>query len=129
MPYFAKVNDSGIVASVIEAEQDFIDTQEGTWVEGSVDHVSLISDVNASLSRAVGDTPLLRKNYVSVGHIYDSDSDVFYEPKPHASWTLNDDSFLWISPIVRPDDDRGRKRYIWDDDVYQANNSLGCVEL
>ena len=122
MPYFAKVNDSGIVASVIEAEQDFIDTQEGTWVEGS-------SDVNASLSRAVGDTPLLRKNYVSVGHIYDSDSDVFYEPKPHASWTLNDDSFLWISPIVRPDDDRGRKRYIWDDDVYQANNSLGWVEL
>ena len=114
MPYFAKVNDSGIVASVIEAEQDFIDTQEGTWVEGSVDHVSLISDVNASLSRAVGDTPLLRKNYVSVGH---------------ASWTLNDDSFLWISPIVRPDDDRGRKRYIWDDDVYQANNSLGWVEL
>ena len=122
MPYFAKVNDSGIVASVIEAEQDFIDTQEGTWVEGS-------SDDNGSLSRAFGDTPLLRKNYVSVGHIYDSDSDVFYEPKPHASWTLNDDSFLWISPIVRPDDDRGRKRYIWDDDVYQANNSLGWVEV
>ena len=125
MPYFAKVNDSGIVASVIEAEQDFIDTQEGTWVEGS-------SDGNGSLSRAFGDTPLLRKNYVSVGHIYDSDSDVFYEPKPHASWTLNDDSFLWEAPIDKPSDayvNGGDKAYEWDEDAYQADNTKGWAEL
>ena len=34
MSHFAKV-EKGIVTQVIVAEQDFIDTQEGTWVQTS----------------------------------------------------------------------------------------------
>jgi len=34
MSHFAKV-ENGIVTQVIVAEQDFVDTQEGTWVQTS----------------------------------------------------------------------------------------------
>ena len=34
MSHYAKI-ESGIVTQVIVAEQDFIDTQEGTWVQTS----------------------------------------------------------------------------------------------
>ena len=116
MSHFAKIEDN-LVTTVIVAEQDFIDTQEGTWVQTSY-------NTRGGVHR-LGGTPL-RKNYAGIGFTYDSVKDAFYEPKPHASWTLNDDSFLWISPITRPDND---KVYGWDEDLYQANNSLGWIEI
>jgi hypothetical protein len=45
------------------------------------------------------------------------------------SWTLNDDSCLWVPPIVRPDDTDVDKKYIWDEDVYQGDNTKGWVEV
>ena len=124
MSHFAKVED-GIVTSVIVAEQNYVDTQEGTWVQTSY-------NTYGGIHRLSG-TPL-RKNYAGIGYIYDSVKDAFYVPKPYTSWTLNDDSCLWLPPIVRPDDADGRlpeddKAYFWDEDVYQANNSLGWVEV
>ena len=32
----------------------------------------------------------------------------------------------WQAPITKPDDD---KMYHWDEDVYQADNSKGWVEV
>ena len=94
MSYFAKVED-GIVTAVTVAEQDYVDTQDGTWVQTS----------------KTGD---IRKNYAGVGYIYDSVRDAFYTPQPYPSWTLNDDTCLWEPPVARPDDD---KPYNWDEDT------------
>ena len=68
----------------------------------------------------------LRGNYAGIGYIYDSTNDVFHAPKPHASWTLGGNSWLWNPPITYPDDD---KRYHWDEDLYQSDNSKGWVEV
>ena len=59
-------------------------------------------------------------------------------PKPGESWRYNNDvgangDFLvptqirsvWIPPVAYPQDN---KIYNWDEDVHQANNSLGWVE-
>ncbi len=104
MSHFAKVVD-GIVEQVIVAEQDFIDTQEGTWVQTSY---NTCGGVHAN-----GGTPL-RKNYAGPSSIYDSTRDAFYAPQPYASWTLNNDSCIWEAPTAYPDDD---KHYIWDEDT------------
>lgn len=94
MSHYAKIED-GIVTNVIVAEQDFIDTQEGTWVQTSYNTKGGV--------HVLGGTPL-RKNYAGIGFIYDSTLDVFYEPQVYPSWTLDNNTFLWVAPVDYPDD-------------------------
>ena len=44
----------------------------------------------------------LRKNYAGIGWTWDEDRNAFYEPKPYASWVLNETSCLWEPPVARP---------------------------
>ena len=104
MAHYAKVND-GIVEQVIVAEQAFIDTQEGTWVQTSYNTQGGV--------HANGGTPL-RKNYAGIGFTYDSTRDAFYAPQPYASWTLDDDTCLWEAPTAKPDDGNS---YIWNEET------------
>ena len=69
MSHFAKI-ETGIVTEVIVAEQDFINTLSGTWIETSY-------------------TGSIRKNYAGIGDTYDSTRDAFISPKPFSSWTLD----------------------------------------
>ena len=120
MSHFAKIKNN-LVTNVIVAEQEFIDTQDGTWVQTSYNtrgNVHYGQDGNADGGVA------LRGNYAGIGYIYDATNDVFYSPRPFASWTLTN-KWLWVAPITYPDDD---KSYTWDEDVYQADNTKGWVE-
>ena len=101
MSHFAKVED-GIVTQVVVAEQEYIDTKEGTWVQTSYNtyggkHYAPNSGTEDGI------TPL-RKNYAGIGHIYDETRDAFYAPQPFASWTLNETTCHWDSPVPYPDD-------------------------
>ena len=112
MAHFAKVVD-GIVEQVIVAEQDFIDTQEGTWVQTSYNTrggVHLGPDLEPDGGVA------LRKNFAGIGFTYDSDRDAFYEPKPYPSWVLDEDTCWWNAPVAYPTDD---KLYKWDEESGQ----------
>ena len=103
MAHFAKIVD-GLVTNVIVAEQDFIDTQSGTWVQTSYNtYGGVHSD---------GGTPL-RKNFAAIGYTYDSTADAFYAPRPYASWTLNSGTCLWEPPTARPSD--ATNRYVWNE--------------
>ena len=104
MAHYAKVTD-GIVEQVIVAEQSFIDTQEGTWVQTSYNtHGGVHTN---------GGTPL-RKNYAGIGYTYDATRDAFYAPQPYPSWTLNDDSCLWEAPTAMPNDGNS---YTWNEET------------
>ena len=119
MAHFAKI-ENNLVTSVIVAEQEFINTLDGTWVQTSFNtrgNVHYGQDGNADGGVA------LRGNYAGIGYIYDATNDVFYSPRPYASWTLTN-KWLWACPLTYPDDD---KMYYWDEDVYQADNSKGWV--
>ena len=121
MSHFAKVED-GIVTNVIVAEQSFVDKQDGTWVQTSY---NTYGNVHYGKDGEADDGVALRGNYAGIGYTYDSTNDVFHAPKPHASWTLGSNSWIWNAPITYPDDD---KRYHWDEDLYQSDNSKGWVE-
>ena len=125
MTHFAKIEDN-LVTTVIVAEQDFIDTLEGTWVQTSY-------NTNGGVHYGQDGNPdggvALRKNYAGIGMIYDASKDAFYSQKPHASWTLDSDD-NWESPVDIPDDDKrngGNKYYHWQESVYQGDNSKGWV--
>jgi hypothetical protein len=55
-----------------------------------------------------------RKNYAGIGYYYDSIRDAFIPPKPFPSWTLNEDTCLWQSPIPYPNDG---KMYQWNEET------------
>jgi len=103
MSHFAKV-ENGIVTQVIVAEQDVIDSGLfGTgWVQTSY---------NTHGGQHPEGRPL-RKNYAGVGFTYDEQRDAFIPPKIYASWTLDEETCCWVSPIPRPNDG---KFYSWDE--------------
>lgn len=103
MSHFAKV-ENGIVTKVIVAEQDVIDS--GIFGNGWIQ-----TSYNTKGGQHPENRPL-RKNYASVGFTYDSDRDAFIPPKPFPSWTLNEDTCLWVSPISYPDNS---KQYEWNE--------------
>ena len=108
MAHYAKVNN-GLVEQVIVAEQDFFDTfvdsTPGTWIQTSYNTHGGV--------HTLGGTPL-RGNYAGVGFTYDSINDVFYEPKPYPSWTLNESTWLWEAPTAYPDDG---ELYEWNEET------------
>ena len=126
MAHFAKIDKSGfpfLVTKVIVAEQDFIDTQEGTWVQTSY-------NTDAGIHK-LGGTPL-RKNYAGIRFIYDEVKDAFYSQQPFRSWTLNESTCRWESPVAHPYDNGGYETgifYQWDESVYQGDNSKGWVPI
>jgi hypothetical protein len=110
MSHFAKIEDE-IVTQVIVAEQDFVDTQSGTWVQTSYN--------THGGQHSQGGTPL-RKNYAGINYIYDSTRDAFYTPQPYPSWTLNETTCLWEAPVAYPSDG---KMYNWNE------STTGWVEV
>lgn len=114
MAHFAKV-ENGTVTEVIVAEQNFIDTLNGHWIQTSYN--------TRSGEHILGGTPL-RKNYAGVGFTYDVSRDAFIPPQPYTSWVLNETTCNWESPIPYPDDDND---YEWDEDLYQSDNTQGWV--
>ena len=109
MAHFAKVED-GIVTNVIVAEQDYIDTQEGTWVQTSYNTHGGKHYAPNSNTEDEG-TPL-RKNYAGIGYTYDAVRDAFIEPQLYASWVLNETTCKYEAPVEVPDDG---KRYEWNE--------------
>ena len=108
MAHFAKVVD-GIVTQVIVAEPEFFDTftdsSPGEWIQTSYNTYGGV--------HKLGGTPL-RKNYAGTGFTYDKTRDAFIPPQPYPSWTLNEETCLWDSPVPYPTDG---ELYIWNEET------------
>lgn len=104
MSHFAKV-ENGIVVHVIVAEQDVVDSGIfGTgWIQTSY---------NTRAGQHPEGRPL-RKNYAGVGYTYDEQRDAFIPPKRYPSWTLDEETCCWVSPIPCPNDG---KFYSWNEE-------------
>ena len=55
-----------------------------------------------------------RKNYPSKGFTYDEDRDAFISKQLYPSWTLNEDTCRWESPVAYPYDG---KPYEWNEET------------
>ena len=82
----------------------------------------------------LGGTPF-RGNYPGVGWYYNSTHNIFHEPRPKdkngnpcASWTLNNTTGKYEPPITRPAGSVGSYS-IWDETVYNGDNTKGWVSL
>ena len=117
MAYYAMIDENNIVTQVISGIDETEDAPEGytDWEEfyGEL-HSSTCKRTSyntlANTHREEG-TPF-RGNYASVGYIYDSTNDVFYEQQPYLSWTLNTSTWQWEPPVEYP----ATGRWHWDEE-------------
>ena len=93
-----------------EGYQWLLNNLGGTWVKTSYNTFGGI--------HTLGGIPF-RKNFGRVGYSWDEGRDAFYAPKPFASWTLDEETCQWNSPVEYPNDE---KVYLWDEE------SLSWVE-
>jgi hypothetical protein len=120
MAHFAKINDSNIVTEVIVVSND-IATSESAGVTfintlyGTTDTWKQTSYNTYANTHKLDGTPF-RKNYAGIGFSYDASKDAFIPPKPYNSWTLNNTTCLWESPVAIPNDG---KRYTWNESILQ----------
>ena len=125
MAHFAVLDGSNIVTTInVIADADCLDGDgneseavgiafcESLWGVGTYKQTSYNNNI--------------RKQFARVGDSYDASANEFVRPKPHASWTLDDDTCYWEAPMAYPDDGEA---YTWDEDVYQADNTKGWVGI
>jgi len=58
-----------------------------------------------------------RKNGAGKGFTYDATRDAFIPPQPFPSWTLNETTCLWESPVPHPEN--STEPYRWDETTQQ----------
>jgi hypothetical protein len=71
-----------------------------------------------------------RKKYAEIGGIWRPDLDSFVSPCPFPSWILNETTCEWESPIGSPpkltkEEILSKSFYVWDEKLYQENNTEG----
>ncbi len=112
MSHFAKVVD-GLVTEVIVAEQNFIDTlpDSSSWIQTSY-NTRGGKHYSPNSWEEDGGIPL-RKNYAGIGDTYDLVKDAFISSQPYPSWTLDEQTCQWESPVPYPDDTENS--YYWDE--------------
>ena len=116
MAHYAIIDSNNVVTQV------FVGRDEDDLAEGVSDWEVYYAPAEFTCKRTSynthggvhsnGGTPF-RKNYAGIGYTYDAGRDAFIPPQPFPSWTLNESSCLWESPVPYPSDD---KMYSWDED-------------
>jgi len=103
MAHFAKLGIGNIVERVEVVSNDIATTeQEGI---NFLNNLYKTRDVWKQTSYNNN----FRKNFAGIGFRYDDVRDAFIPPKPYPSWTLNETTCLWESPVSYPTDGQNYK--------------------
>jgi hypothetical protein len=119
MAHFARLKD-GFVDFVVIGRDEDENNEEQLAHDGWIYKRTSYNTRGGIHYQADNNTPSLdqskafRKNYAGIGYYYDSIRDAFIPPKPFPSWTLNEETCLWQSPIPYPNDG---KMYNWNEEI------------
>ena len=112
MAHFAEIDALQRVRKVLVV--DNIDTQDKDGNEVESIGAKYLNDALGGTWIQTSYNASIRKNYAGIGYTYDSTRDAFISPKPYPSWTLNESTCIWESPVAYPDDG---KEYEWNEET------------
>lgn len=122
MAHYVKVVGGKVVNGIVAEPEfftKFVDTSPGEWLKtsynmrGGVYYDPSTGEPHADQAGMIAaDEGRQRKNYAGIGYSFDRERNAFIPPQPYASWTLNEDTCLWDSPIPKPNDG---KVYEWNE--------------
>jgi hypothetical protein len=117
MAHYAFLDENNIVTEVITGVDEDI-TQidlDGTEVGGSSEAWEIwYGNFRGQVCKRTSYNKNYRKNYAAVGMVFDVERDAFYLPQPYPSWILNEDTYVWESPIPYP---QNENVYIWNETI------------
>lgn len=131
MAHFAQLDENNVVTQVIVVSNDDCSDASGTESESiGVAFCQKLLGANTNWKQTSYNENM-RVRYAGIGYSYNESLDAFVPAQPFASWTLNNETADWDSPITRPtlteDQIAAGSFYIWDEDAYQADNTAGWV--
>lgn len=120
MAHFAKLDENNLVVFVTVGRQE----DDGKEAELSAQTGEVYKQTSYNTRAGVhyepktgkpskDQTKSLRGNFAGVGFSYDYGLDAFIPPQPYESWTLDEATYSWVSPISYPGDGG---EYTWDED-------------
>jgi hypothetical protein len=131
MAHFAKLDENNIVIDIIVVnDKDVRDPHTGQ--EDEILGIAFCKKLLGGNWKQTSYNGNSRFRYAGIGYSYNAALDAFVPPQPHASWTLDNDTADWVSPLgAAPDlteaETEARSFYRWDEDAYQADNTTGWV--
>lgn len=114
MSYFAKLDTNNVVVLVVRG-RDEDDGKENELSERTGEIYKQTSYNTHGGIHALGGVPF-RKNFAGVGFRFDVERDAFIAPQPFNSWSLDEESCVWIPPVAKPDDG---KFYSWNEETQE----------
>ena len=105
MAHYAFLDENNIVTEVITGRN------EDEVVDGISDWEEAYGNFRGQRCVRTSYHGNIRKQYAGIGYSYDEVADVFVQPQPFPSWTL-DTSFDWQPPVPYP----STGNYWWDEE-------------
>ena len=131
MAHFAKLDENNVVTQVIVVDNKDI-TDPHTGQEDEILGIAFCKKLLGGNWKQTSYNNSMRVRYAGIGYSYNAALDAFVPPQPHDSWTLDNETADWVSPLgAAPElteaEVEARKYYEWDEDAYQADNTTGWV--
>lgn len=114
MAHFAELDENNIVLRVITIRNEDIIDENGQESEAlGVEMCRQVCGPNTNWKQTSYNKNF-RNKYAGIGDWYNSELNVFMDPKPYPSWSLDTETFFWVPPIPMPNDDLS---YEWNEET------------
>ena len=131
MAHFAQLDENNVVTQIIVVDNRDI-TDPHTGQEDEILGIAFCKKLLGGNWRQTSYNNSTRVRYAGIGYSYNAALDAFVPPQPHASWTLDNETADWVSPLgAAPElteaEVEAMSFYRWDEEAYQADNTTGWV--
>ena len=118
MAHFAEIDSNNIVLRVVVACSDDVANNGGDQSEQAAEHFKTVVPLNNDGVKWVQASynNNFRGHFPNIGDIYDSDLNIFKNPQPFNSWTLDTNTGRYNPPVALPDTNFARY-YIWNEEI------------
>ena len=108
MAHFAKLDENNLVIEVHSVANEALDSQNE-----EASGIAFLTEWSGGYTnwKQTSYNNKIRKRYAGVGFSYDVINDVFIQPQPYPSWSL-DQNFDWQPPTPMPTEGE----WYWDED-------------
>jgi len=112
MAHFAELDENNVVKQVIVVHNNELIDSEGNENEAKgVQFCNSLFGHTSWVQTSYNNN--MRKQFAGTGFTYDDINDVFVEPQPYPSWSL-DENHDWQAPVAKPEDDNN---YSWNEET------------
>jgi len=131
MAHFAKLDENNVVTQVIVVDNKDI-TDPHTGQEDEILGIAFCKKLLGGNWKQTSYNNSMRVRYAGIGYSYNAALDAFVPPQPYASWTLDNETADWVSPLgaapaLTDEEVEAMSFYRWDEEAYQADNTTGWV--